>query len=167
MSNEEPEFTSPADPESPDDALRRERDELYDRLLRATAEFDNYRKRTERERREQAEFAAADLIRDLLPLLDDLHRALAAVQTAEAGGPPDTFLDGIELIRRQFLDVLRRRGVEAIDAVGQDFDPEWHEAVAREQVEGAREGEIVAEIRRGYRMGPRLLRPSMVKVAQA
>jgi molecular chaperone GrpE len=166
MSNDESQTTSaPADPPAQDDAVRQERDDLYDRLLRMTAEFDNYRKRTERERREQAEFAAADLIRDLLPLVDDLDRALAV--PVEPGTAAETYRDGVDLIRRQFLELLRRRGVEALDVVGQTFDPEWHEAIAQEHVPGARDGEITAEIRRGYRMGPRLLRPAMVKVAHA
>jgi molecular chaperone GrpE len=148
-----------------DDALRRERDELYDRLLRVTAEFDNYRKRTERERRDLAEAAGIDVIRDLLPAIDDLERALAA--PAERGGPAARYRNGVELIRRQLLDVLKRRGVEPFDVVGRDFDPEWHEAVSDEPADGHRDGEITAEIRRGYRVGSRLLRPAMVKVAKA
>jgi molecular chaperone GrpE len=149
--------------ESPEgeDALRRERDEIYDRLLRTTAEYDNYRKRTDRERRELSEAAGADLIRDILPVVDDLERALAAPATDAS-----KYRSGVELIRRQLLEVLRRRGVEPLDVLGQDFDPSWHEAVADEPAEGRREGEITGEIRRGYRIGPRLLRPAMVKVAK-
>ncbi len=150
-----------------DESLRQERDELYNRLLRTAAEFDNYRKRTERERREQAEFAASTLILDLLPLIDDLERALAAPVEAEPGSPLATFRSGIELIHRQFLDVLRRRGVEPLEVAGKDFDPEWHEAISTEPAPGRRDGEITAEIRRGYRMGEKLLRPAMVKVARA
>jgi molecular chaperone GrpE len=145
------------------DALTRERDELRDRLLRITAEFDNYRKRTDRERRELAEFAAADLIRDLLPVVDDLERALAS----PGWGDDSAGRRGVELIHRQLLEVLRRRGVQPIDAVGQDFDPEWHESVATDPANGRRDGEITAEVRRGYRIGQRLLRPAMVKVARA
>src|SRR5262245_20360151 len=163
MSNEE--FSeSSGGPAVADESLRRERDELYDRLLRMTAEFDNYRKRTERERRDSSEAAGVDVIRELLPALDDLERALAA--PAE-GGISAKYRNGVELIRRQLLEVLRRRGVEPIDVVGKDFDPEWHEAVADEPADGRRDGEITAEIRRGYRIGPRLLRPAMVKVAKA
>jgi molecular chaperone GrpE len=149
---------------SPEDELRRERDELYDRLLRTTAEFDNYRKRTDRERRDQSEYAAADLLRDLLPLVDDMERALSA-QVESTDPQIATYRSGIELIHRQFLEILRRRGVEPLDAVGQKFDPEWHEAIAREDAPGVPEGHVTAEVRRGYRLGSRLLRPAMVRVA--
>jgi molecular chaperone GrpE len=144
-------------------ALRLERDQLYDRLLRAGAEFDNYRKRTDRERRELSEAAAVDLIRDLLPVVDDLDRALAAPGW---GGGDDGARRGIELIQRQILDLLRARGVEPFDAIGHDFDPAWHEAVAGEPAEGRRDGEVTGEVRRGFRIGQRLLRPAMVRVAR-
>jgi molecular chaperone GrpE len=147
---------------------RQERDDLYDRLLRLTAEFDNYRKRTERERRDLGEAAGADVIRELLPIVDDLERALGApIERGPGAEQVAKFREGIELIRRQLIELLRRRGVEAFDAVGRDFDPEWHEAVASEPAEGRRDGEVTAEIRRGYRIGSRLLRPAMVKVAKA
>jgi molecular chaperone GrpE len=150
------------------DAIVRERDDFRDRLLRTTAEFDNYRKRTEKERREHAEYAAADLIKDVLPVLDDLERAMGApIEPGPGAERLVSFRDGLGLIHRQLLDVLRRRGVEALEVVGQDFNPEWHEALAKDSIEGRREGEITAEIRRGYRLGQRLLRPAMVKVAQA
>jgi molecular chaperone GrpE len=145
------------------DALQRERDELYDRLLRTTAEFDNYRKRIDRERREQAEWAAADLMRDVLAVVDDFERALAVASPPEA----KVYRDGVELIHRQLLDLLRKRGVTAIDTRGADFDPALHQAVAHDEVPGARDGEILAELRPGYRLGERLLRPAMVRVAKA
>ena len=162
--------TEPVSPDITDDdrnassALQRDRDELYDRLLRTTAEFDNYRKRTDRERREQSEFAAADLVRDLLPVLDDMERALAA-PVEEASAQVASYRNGIELILRQFMEVLKRRGVEPLDVVGQRFDPEWHEAIGHETIPGFEEGQITSEVRRGYRLGSRLLRPAMVKVA--
>ena len=155
-------------PEAPEAALRSERDDLYERLLRTTAEFDNYRKRIERERREWSESAAADVIRNLLPVLDDFERALGAPVDPQAG--PEAiarYRDGIDLIRRQLLDVLRRNGVEPFDVVGRDFNPEWHEAVTTEPADGHRDGEVTAELRRGYRIGQRLLRPAMVKVAKS
>jgi molecular chaperone GrpE len=145
------------------DTLRRERDEAQDRLLRTAAEFDNYRKRTDRERRELTEAVAGDLIRDLLPIADDLERAISA----SAGSPDEALRSGVELIHRQLLDALRRRGVEPFDSIGLDFDPAWHEALASEPANGRREGEIIDEIRRGYRIGPRLLRPALVRVAKA
>jgi molecular chaperone GrpE len=148
-----------------EDVLRQERDELRDRLLRNAAEFDNYRKRTDRERRELSEYAASELIKDLLPVMDDLERALNAPVEDTPGAA--AVRDGIAIVRRQFLDVLQRRGVEPLDVIGADFNPEWHEALAKEPLEGRREGEIIAEIRRGYRIGQRLLRPALVKVAQS
>ena len=144
-------------------ALRQERDDLQDRLLRSAAEFDNYRKRTDRERRELSDAVAADLIRDLLPVVDDMERALAA-----AGDSPDASLRaGVELILKQMLEALRRRGAEPIEVVGEDFDPSWHEALASEPANGRRDGEVIDEIRRGYRIGQRLIRPALVKVAKA
>lgn len=150
---------APADLE----AVRQERDDLQDRLLRTAAEFDNYRKRTERERRELSEAVAGDLIRDILPVVDDLERAIAAATDS----PDPALRSGVELIHRQLVDVLRRRGAEPFEAIGRDFDPAWHEALASEPAAGRRDGEITAEIRRGYRIGARLLRPALVKVAKA
>jgi molecular chaperone GrpE len=143
--------------------LQQERDELLDRLLRKTAEFDNYRKRVDRERREQAEWAAAGVLSDVIAIVDDFERALEAEAPPEA----DAWKLGVDLIYRQLQDLLKKRGVTAIDAVGADFDPHLHQAVAYDETPGAREGEVVAELRRGYRLGDRLLRPSMVKVAKA
>jgi molecular chaperone GrpE len=154
-------------PEAPDAALRRERDEIYDRLLRTTAEFDNYRKRVERERRDWSEAAAADVIRALLPILDDFERALSTPVDAGGADAIGRYHAGLDLIRRQLLEVLRHSGVEPFDALGRDFDPAWHEAVTTEPANGHRDGEITAELRRGYRIGQRLLRPAMVKVAKS
>jgi molecular chaperone GrpE len=157
-------LTSPA---APDDnalsAITAERDDLKDRLLRLTADFDNHRKRVERERRELSEAAAADLIRDVLPILDDLERAIAA---ASAEGE-SALLAGVRLTHKQLLEQLRRRGVESIDAVGQPFDPQVHEAVGSVPAAGRPDGEVVEEFRKGYRLGGKLLRASMVQVAKA
>jgi len=150
-------------PEETLESLRQERDELQDRLLRTAAEFDNYRKRTDRERRELTDAIAADLMRDIVLVVDDLERALTA--SVDAADP--ALRSGVELIYRQLLEVLRRRGAEPFDSVGQDFDPAWHEALASEPANGRRDGEVTAEIRRGYRIGSRLLRPSLVRVAKA
>ncbi len=147
--------------------LQQERDDLQDRLLRTAAEFDNYRKRTDRERRELHDFITTEVMRDLLPVLDDLERTINAA--AGAGTYPELarFLEGVTLIQRQWIDVLRKRGVEVMDVVGQPFDPEWHEAVADEPANGRPDGEITGELRRGYRIGSKLLRAPMVKVAKA
>ena len=150
---------STADPSE----LQRQRDEYYDLLLRKSAEFDNYRKRIDRDRQAQSENAAASLVEELLPLMDDLERALKADAGAEGG---EAYRRGVELIQQQLGEILRKRGVRPIDALGADFDPHYHQAVSYEPAEGRREGEIVEEFRRGYTLGDRLLRPSMVKVAK-
>ena len=144
------------------DRLQRERDEYYERLLRTAADFDNYRKRTDRERRELAERAATALLTDLLPLVDDLERALAA--NVRDG---DVDRRGVEIIHKQLLDLLALRGVETIEALGADFDPNLHQAVAHEPSDAHRDGEVIEELRRGYTLRDRLLRASMVKVAKA
>lgn len=144
-------------------ALKADRDALYDRLLRQTAEFDNYRKRIERERRETREAAAVDLITDLLPLVDDFERALAV----EAGPGAVAYRQGIEIIYRQLMDLLQKRGVEPVPAIGVAFDPHVHQAVAHEASPDHHDGDVIEELRRGYRIGNRLLRPAMVKVAKA
>lgn len=160
--------SGPGDPVPTDTAIRQERDDLRDRLLRTSAEFDNYRKRTERERRELAEYASAELVKELLPVLDDLERALeASAAASNDAGPLVALRHGVDMVRRQFLDTLHRRGVETIETVGTMFDPSWHEALATEPADGRPDGEITAEIRRGYRIGQRLLRAAMVKVAQS
>jgi molecular chaperone GrpE len=143
--------------------LKQERDDYYDRLLRLTAEFDNYRKRVERERRETVERAAVSMIEELLPIVDDFERALGA----EAGPDAESYRKGVEIIYKQLADLLTRRGVTAIETQGADFDPYLHQAVAYEPAPGAREGEVIEELRRGYKLGDRLLRPAMVKVAKA
>ena len=147
---------------SPVDELRREKDALQDRLLRTAAEFDNYRKRVERDRRDQLDAMSADALADLLPILDDLERALQAPAT----GAADSFRKGVELIHRQMLELLRKRGVKPIQTVGADFDPRFHESVMSEPSPDHREGEVIQELRRGYTLGDRLLRPAMVKVAK-
>ena len=150
----------------PGDASRlaEERDQLRDRLLRTTAEFDNYRKRVERDRREMADRAAESLLLDLLPIVDDLERALAAEATSEGADP---YRRGVEIILKQMLDLLARRGVKPLDALGADFDPHMHQAVASEPADGHRDGEVMEVLRKGYLLNERLLRPAMVKVAQA
>ena len=154
--------TQPVLAEDPQ-VIARERDDYYDRLLRKTAEFENYRKRVERERKEQSAYAAADVLGDLLPLIDDLERALAA----ESASDTDAYRKGVELIYKQMLDLLRRRGVTPIEAVGRQFDPTLHQAVAHDVAPGHAEGEVVEQFRRGYKLHDRLLRPAMVKVAKA
>jgi molecular chaperone GrpE len=144
-------------------ALQRERDEYYDRFMRKAAEFDNYRKRVERERREQADQAVVDLLRELLAVVDDFDIAL----TVEAGEGFSSYRKGVELIHAKLHDLLRKYRVKPIQALGADFDPNVHQAVIQEESADHREGEVIGELRKGYMMGDRLLRPAMVKVAKA
>jgi molecular chaperone GrpE len=142
--------------------LQRERDDYYDRFMRKAAEFDNYRKRVERERREQADQAVVELLRELLAVVDDFDIAL----TVE-GEPTEAYRKGVELIHAKLHDLLRKYRVRPIEALGADFDPNIHQAVIHEESADHREGEVMGELRKGYMMGDRLLRPAMVKVAKA
>ena len=160
----DPQDLSAAAPEeTAPDTLQKERDDLYDRLLRKTAEFDNFRKRVERDRKDMIEWAAADVLTDLITIADDFDRALAAEAPPEAQG----YKAGLELIQRQLAELLKKRGVTVVDAMGADFDPHVHQAVAYEEVPGARDGEVVDVMAKGYKLGERLLRPAIVKVAKA
>jgi molecular chaperone GrpE len=164
--NNEPITTEPGETESAvadTDELQRQRDDFYDRLLRKTAEFDNYRKRVERDRQSMAEGVTADVVRDLLPLVDDLERALKADTGAEGA---EAYRKGVELIHRQLLDILRKQGVRPIEALGTDFDPHFHQAISHEPADGRRDGEVIEEFGRGYMLGDRLIRPAIVKVAK-
>jgi molecular chaperone GrpE len=141
--------------------IQRERDDYYDRWIRKTAEFDNYRRRVERERREQADQKVVDLLQDLLQVVDDFDLALTVGTDDSAGA----YRKGVELIHSKLHDLLRRHRVRAIESLGADFDPNVHQAVIQESSPSHREGEVIGELRRGYMMGDRLLRPAMVKVA--
>ena len=146
-------------------ALQRERNDYYDRWLRTGAEFDNYRKRIERERREQADQATTSLLEDLLLVVDDFDRALQ--QELSDRDSASAYRKGIELIHAKLNDLLRKRGVRPFESLGADFDPNVHQAVVHEASAEHREGEVIGELRRGYMLGDRLLRPAMVKVAKA
>jgi molecular chaperone GrpE len=142
--------------------LQRERDDFKDRWLRKGAEFDNYRKRIERERREQGDQAVVELLQELLLVVDDFDRALT-VRGDEGGA----YRKGVELIHGKLHDLLRKQGVKPMDVLGADFDPNVHMAVMHEESPDHREGEVIGELQRGYMMGDKLLRPAMVKVAKA
>ncbi|MDW8130638.1 MAG: nucleotide exchange factor GrpE [Bryobacterales bacterium] len=141
------------------DQLARERDEYYDLLLRRSAEFENYRKRVERERRELAEIAGMEAVRELLPILDDFERALKT-----ATSDPE-YARGIELIYQRFMEALKKLGLEPIASRGEKFDPYQHEAVETVPSEEFEDPTVIEEYRRGYNFRGRLLRPAMVKVA--
>ena len=143
--------------------LQRERDDYYDRWMRKAAEFDNYRRRIERERRDYADNTVTRLLEDLLLVVDDFDRALT-VDAGEAGG---AYRKGVELIHAKLQDLMAKYGVRPIQALGADFDPNLHQAVVHEPSAERREGEVIGELRKGYTIGDRLLRPAMVKVAKA
>ena len=142
---------------------QRERDEYHDRWMRKAAEFDNYRKRIERERKEQSDQAVLDLLQQLLLIVDDFDRAL----TVDAGEGGEAYRRGVELIHTKLHDMLSKFNVRPIETVGADFDPKLHQAVIQESSPDHRDGEVIGELRKGYMIGDRLLRPAMVKVAKA
>jgi molecular chaperone GrpE len=138
-----------------------EKNDLYDKLLRKQAEFENFRKRGEREMQEAYVRARADLVTDLLPIIDNFDLALHHAENAGA----EVIHEGVQLIYKQFMDTLGRLGLDPIDASGQPFDPELHEAVATEQSEDVPDHTVVYVLQRGFRLGDRMLRPARVKVA--
>ena len=142
--------------------LQHERDDYKDRWLRKGAEFDNYRKRVERERREQADQAVVDLLQELLLVVDDFDRALTV-----GGDEGGAYRKGVELIHGKLHELLRKQGVKPMDVLGADFDPNVHMAVMHEESPDHREGEVIGELQKGYMLHDRLLRPAMVKVAKA
>lgn len=133
---------------------------LRDQLLRSRADFENFRKRSEREKAEYFKYALTGAMRDLLPVLDNLERAIA-----HADDPGEDFLKGIELIYKQFLDQLQNLGVRTIGEVSEPFDPNMHEAVMREEKAGVPPNTVTDVFQKGYMLHDRLLRPAMVKVA--
>ncbi|MCI0408152.1 MAG: nucleotide exchange factor GrpE [Acidobacteria bacterium] len=143
------------------DSIPYSKRELYDILLRQQAEFENARKRLEREKQETQQRISMDLLRRFLPILDNFHRALD-----EASSPAeDSFRRGVALTVQQMQELLRREGLEEIEATGQPFDPHLHEAVETQQVEGMEEGIVLEDLRKGYRFQGQLLRPSLVRVS--
>lgn len=141
------------------EAAARELEEMSERFLRLRADFENFRKRAERDREERVRRGVAESLRELLPVADNLARA------ATAQGSLDDVRRGVEMVSRQLAEALRRQGVVAIEAVGRPFDPQLHEAVAREESGEVDVPTVVAELQKGYLHGDRLLRPAMVRVA--
>ncbi len=141
------------------ETARQERDHLLDRLARLQAEFDNYRKRSAREQQDFRDYALAEALKSLLPVLDSFDRALAH----RAGG--EEFAAGIELINRQFHDALAKLGVQPIEVQGEPFDPNLHQAVQMVESDEVEDHHVLDELQRGYKLKDRLLRPAMVRVA--
>ena len=147
------------------EALAAEKASLYDKLLRRQAEFENYRKRVERERAELYQRGRDDVLLQFLPVVDNFERALSSLETSE--GDAEALRHGVELIHKQFKDALAKFGLEEVEAVGQTFDPHVHEAVTTEATDKHKENTVIQEFQRGYKIGDRLLRPAKVKVASS
>lgn len=146
--------------------LTEEKKLIYEQLMRRQAEFENYRKRVDRERTEIYAKARAEIVTDLLPVLDNLERALGSGAQIDSGDAVrDGIVTGVKLIHRQFLDVLSGLGLSPVKAVGEPFDPHMHEAVTTETNNELPENTVIEELQRGYKLGDRLLRPAMVKVS--
>jgi molecular chaperone GrpE len=143
------------------ESVRKEKEELYDRLLRKHADFENLRKRLEKEKKEFHQYALSDIMGELIFILDNFERAIS--HSDESGNPE--YRKGVELIYRQLKDLLEKRGLRPIESEGKKFDPNFHEAVAREERNDLEEGTILEELQRGYFFQNRLLRPAMVKVS--
>ena len=144
-------------------AKTREAEEYYDRLLRLAAEMENLKKRLEREKADLLRFANENLIKELLPVVDNLERALEHGRELKA---PPPLLEGVELVHQGFLAVLAKFGVTPLVSVGQAFDPAFHNAVMQEEAPEIPDGSVIKELQKGYLMHQRLLRPAMVVVAR-
>lgn len=151
----------PSDPQKELDKLAAEKADLQDRLLRAQAEFQNFRKRTEKERGELFEFASMEAVRAMLPVLDDFERSLKAHSSDKE------YVKGMELIYQRFYDGLKKLGLEPIVSEGQPFDPHVHHAVDSAETDEVPTDTVLEEFQRGYNFKGRMLRPAMVKVAVA
>ncbi|MDQ6700900.1 MAG: nucleotide exchange factor GrpE [Acidobacteriota bacterium] len=141
------------------DRLAGEKAELHDLLLRHQAEFNNFRRRTERDRSDFVQYAGMEFVREVLPVLDDFERAL------QADAASKDYAKGIELIYQRMYDALKKMGLEPIETTGKLFDPHLHQAVEKVQTTEAEDHAILAEFQRGYHFKGKMLRPSMVKVA--
>jgi molecular chaperone GrpE len=156
-----PSGTEGPSPEEQIKKLEEEKKALFDQFLRRQADFENFRKRTERERQEERQTAGAELVTALLPVLDAFERALAHP------GADEEYRKGIELIYKQLSDALVREGLKPVAALGQTFDPFLHHAVERVETTDHNDQEVLAELQRGYTFRERLLRPALVRVAVA
>ena len=169
--HEDDAFDPPLEPEPVSDvqtqvdSLTAERASLYDQLLRRQAEFENYRKRVERERSVLYQRGRDDVLLQFLPVVDNFERALESLESSE--GDAEALRHGVELIHKQFKDALSKFGLEPVESVGQTFDPHLHEAVTTEPSDKHKENTIIEEFQRGYRIGDKLLRPAKVKVASS
>lgn len=161
--SESPEYGDANQGESGElEKLRTELEEQKQRTLRAQADFDNFRRRTVKEKEELGKYASAKLITELLPVIDNFERAL---NTGSEGTANDSYTKGIEMIYRQLENVLRSEGLTKMEVVGQSFNPEYHQAVMQVESDEHEEGIIVEELQSGYLLKDKVLRPAMVKVS--
>ncbi len=158
----EPENESPA-PEAPIDEMQRELEDLREQLLRKSADFDNYRKRMQREKEEFASYANRELLLDLVPIIDDFERA---IKSGEESQDFTAFHDGIVMIEKQFISMLERKWhLSRFESVGEEFDPQRHEAMLTEEVPGHEQSMVLEDYQKGYLLNERVLRPAKVKVS--
>jgi molecular chaperone GrpE len=143
--------------------LRKEASEMRELAQRKQAEFENYRKRLERERLDLARYAGADVVKEVLPVLDNLERA----RSYAAGSSEEQLRDGVAIIHRQLEEILTRMGLTEVESLGKPFDPHFHEAVSQLETEEHPEGTVLSVLQKGYLFKDRLLRPAMVSVARA
>jgi molecular chaperone GrpE len=139
--------------------------ENWDRLVRVSADFDNYKKRAARERQDAVRFANEGLLEKLIPIVDNLEAALNAANNSQANAA-ESLKTGVAMIQSQLRSVLKDAGLEEIEASGQKFDPNWHEAVSEQVVPNVPEGQVVQQIRKGFKLKDRLLRPASVVVSK-
>ena len=145
--------------------LRSEKQALFEQLVRRQAEFDNFRKRMERDKLETFDRARSETLKQLLPIVDNFERALKHTPVRDDEGNDGVLRTGVELIYKQFTDLLQRLGLEQIKAVGQPFDPHLHEAVATTPTDECTENTVLEELQRGYLYNGKLVRPATVRVA--
>lgn len=166
QTQEEPtDFTSAITEDSEDSRLTeltKQADESYQRYLRVQADFDNFRRRTQKEKEELGQYASMKLIGQLLPVVDNFGRAIDA---AQSGGDGESFAKGVDMIFRQLEQLLEQEGLKAMETVGVPFNPEFHQAIMQVESEEHEEGIIVEEIQKGYILKDKVLRPAMVKVS--
>jgi molecular chaperone GrpE len=160
-----PEGEQPAEASSEDNALaelQRQAEDNHSRYLRAQADFDNFRRRTLKEKEELAQYASLKVISQLLPVLDNFERAL---QTGGEGAESGSFAKGVDMIYRQLNQVLEAEGLKQMEVIGQQFDPELHQAIIQVASEDHDEGTVVEVIQPGYKLKDKVIRPAMVKVS--
>jgi len=146
--------------------VQRERDEYLDLAKRTKADFENFRKRMAAEVQAAAARGKGELLRDVVPVLDDLERAIQAAGLDPEGDSEDGLSHGVLLVYRSLRDTLARNGVEPVDPVGEKFDPQWHEALSTQPADGAEPGTVLEVVQKGYRLDDQLIRPARVVVSE-